>query len=88
MYKIKSMRFLEGRSRGRWNRIWGFSLIEALIWLGAKGDGWRYQTGVGFLSSQFIFNVLMRTNYHENYRALVVETVVAATLAEVSGSQA
>lgn len=44
-----------------------------------------------FLSSQFIFNVLMRTNYHENYRALVVETVVAATpvaLAEVSGSQA
>lgn len=32
----------------------------------------------------------MNTNYHENYQALVVETVVAATpvaLAEIGGSQ-
>lgn len=45
-----------------------------------------------FLVVAIYFNVLMRTNYHENYRALVVETVLAATpvalAEEVGESQA
>lgn len=73
------MRFLEGVAGV--DRTWGFD--RALV--GGEGNC-AVKTG---LSWQFI-NVLMKMNYHENYGALVVETIVGATpvaLAEVGDSQ-